>query len=71
MISSAIVFEDKVLFGSDDSNFYALNVETGQPEWIVETGARRSSPMVADGVVYFGGDDQLLRAVDAETGEKV
>ena len=72
IISSAIVFEDKVLFGSDDSNFYALNVETGQPEWIVETGGQvRSSPMVADGVVYFGGDDKLLRAVNAETGEEV
>ena len=72
IISSAIVFEDKVLFGSDDSNFYALNVENGQPEWIVETGGQvRSSPMVADGVVYFGGDDKLLRAVNAETGEEV
>ena len=37
VVSSAIAFGDRVRLGSGGDNFYALNIETGEPEWTVET----------------------------------
>ena len=64
--------DDKVLFGSDDGNFYALDAETGTTVWTFETGRQvRTSPLVADGVVYFGADDLFMSAVNIDDGEEV
>ena len=70
--SSAVVIENKVLFGSDDGNFYALDAETGTTVWTFETERQvRTSPLVADGVVYFGADDLFMSALDLDDGEVV
>ncbi len=70
--SSAVVVGDKVLFGSDDGNFYALDTETGDTVWTYEIGRQiRTSPLVADGVVYFGADDNAITAVNLADGEVV
>ena len=72
IVSSAAVMDGKVLFGSDDGLFYALDIETGKPVWTVETGRQvRTSPLVADGVVYFGADDSFMTAVNLADGEVV
>lgn len=71
--SSAVVIDDKVLFGSDNGDFYALDAETGTTVWTFDTGTGqvRTSPLVADGVVYFGADDGYMRALTLDDGEEL
>lgn len=71
IFSSAVVANNKVLFGSNDGNLYALDAETGRPVWtFLETGRPvRTSPSVADGVVYFGDDDGFISALNIGDGE--
>jgi predicted negative regulator of RcsB-dependent stress response len=60
-----------VFVGSDDTNLYAVDIETGSQQWAFETDAEiRSSPTVVDGTVFIGSDDDNLYAVDAETGSQ-
>ena len=69
--SSPAVVKDTVYFGSLDSNFYAVNRNTGTLKWKFQTKSRvASSPAVADGVVYFGSFDGSFYAVDAATGKQ-
>ena len=72
IISSAVLIENKVIFGSDDGNLYALDAETGATVWTFEVARPvRTSPLVADGVVYFGSDDGFMNAINVEDGEVV
>ena len=55
-----------VFVGSIDNNLYALSAETGEEQWVVETGsAVFSSPTVVDGTVFVGSADDNLYALDA------
>ncbi len=68
--TSAVVVEDKVLFGNDDGIFYALDAETGTTAWSFEaTRQIRVSPLAANGVVYFGDDNGYMSALNLEDGE--
>ena len=72
IFSSGVVAEDKVLFGSDDGFFYALDAETGTTAWKHKIGRQiRTSPLVADGIVYFGADDRSMYAINVSDGEVV
>ncbi len=65
-----VLVGDMVIFGSEDRNVYALDVETGALRWQQSTGAAVvSSPAAADGTVFIGSDDGALYALDAATGE--
>jgi len=66
---SPTVFDGTVYFGTKRSQVFAVDVTTGQQEWVFETEHPvRSAPTVVDGVVYVGGG--LLYAVDAATGDQ-
>jgi outer membrane protein assembly factor BamB len=71
--SSPTVLDGTVYVGSDDSNLYAVDADTGEREWVFGEPSRdvRSSPTVVDGTVYVGSHDSTLYAVNAETGDEL
>jgi outer membrane protein assembly factor BamB len=70
-LSSPVVVQGTVYFGSGDANVYALDSASGELRWKFETGdVVHASPAYANGVVYFGSWDSFLYAVDAATGKE-
>ena len=70
-LSSPVVVDSSVYFGSGDNNFYALDAGTGKLRWKFKTGGVvHSSPAYANGLLYFGSWDSVLYAVDASTGKE-
>jgi outer membrane protein assembly factor BamB len=70
-LSSPIVAQDAVYFGSGDGNLYAVDARTGELRWKFKTGdVVHSSPAYADGVVFFGSWDSYFYAVDATSGRE-
>jgi outer membrane protein assembly factor BamB len=70
-LSSPVVAEGAVYFGSGDGNVYAFETATGAPRWKFHTGdVVHASPAVAGGTVYFGSWDGLFYAVEAATGKE-
>jgi len=66
-----IVLGDTIYFGSDDGNFYALDVDSGYMRWVFKSGAEINSIPYADkDKVYFGSKDGKLYALLRETGEE-
>ncbi len=70
-LSSPVVAQDVVYFGSGDGNLYALDTSSGELRWKFPTGdVVHSSPAYADGVLYFGSWDSFFYAVEAATGKE-
>jgi outer membrane protein assembly factor BamB len=70
-LSSPVVVQGVVYFGSGDGNLYALDATSGELKWKFKTGdVVHSSPALADGVLYFGSWDSYFYAVDAATGKE-
>jgi outer membrane protein assembly factor BamB len=68
-LSSAVVAEGNVYFGSGDGNLYALDARSGELRWKFKTGdVVHASPAYAGGILYFGSWDSYFYAVDAKTG---
>jgi outer membrane protein assembly factor BamB len=68
-LSSPVVADGVVFFGSGDGNVYALDARTGTLRWKVQTGdVVHASPALADGVVYIGSWDSYFYAIDAASG---
>jgi outer membrane protein assembly factor BamB len=68
-LSSPVVADGAVYFGSGDGNVYAVDVATGEQRWNFKTGdVVHSSPAFAEGVLFFGSWDSYFYAVDAKTG---
>jgi outer membrane protein assembly factor BamB len=71
------VFEDLVIFGSEDRNVYAVDRASGKLRWQRETGgAVVSSPALAripggTTLVIIGSDDGAAYGLDAQTGAPV
>ena len=64
-LSSAVVADGGVYFGSGDGNLYALDAATGDLRWKFHTGdVVHASPAYAGGTLYFGSWDSLFYAVD-------
>ncbi|MCL2792279.1 MAG: PQQ-binding-like beta-propeller repeat protein [Spirochaetaceae bacterium] len=64
-----VVFQNTLYFGSSDSNFYALDLNTGFMRWVFETRAPVNSvPFVDNEKVYFGSTDGYIYAVYHKTG---
>jgi len=71
-LNPPVVIGDTIYFGSDDGNFYALDVESGYMRWVFKSGAEINSIPYADkDKVYFGCKDGKLYALSRETGEIV
>jgi outer membrane protein assembly factor BamB len=67
-----VVIGDTIYFGSDDGNFYALDVESGYMRWVFKSGAEINSIPYADkDQVYFGSKDGKLYALSRKTGEEI
>jgi eukaryotic-like serine/threonine-protein kinase len=70
VVSSPVLQDNVIYFGSDDGTIYAVEASTGKQLWKRATkGPVPSSPAVADGVVYAGSYDGNFYALDAKTGE--
>lgn len=69
IVSSPVIQDKTLYFGSDDGNIYAIDAETGRQVW--KTGTRgpvSATPAVANGIVYIGSYDGKFYALDAATG---
>ncbi|HJT79793.1 MAG TPA: PQQ-binding-like beta-propeller repeat protein [Chthoniobacterales bacterium] len=70
-LSSPVVVDKTVYFGSGDGHLYALDANSGDLKWKFKTGdVVHASPAYADGVVYVGSWDSYFYAVDATTGKE-
>jgi outer membrane protein assembly factor BamB len=70
-LNPPVVMGDTIYFGSDDGNFYALDVESGYMRWVFKSGAEINSIPYADkDKVYFGSKDGKLYALFRETGQE-
>ena len=71
-LSSPIVHDGKVYFGSSDHHVYALDAATGALVWAFEADdSVHASPAYGDGRIFFGTWGTKLYALDAETGAKL
>lgn len=70
-LSSPVVIQDAVYFGSGDGNLYALDANSGDLKWKFKTNdVVHASPAFADGVLFVGSWDSYFYAVDAKTGKE-
>lgn len=68
-LSSPLVHNGKVYFGSSDHHLYALDALTGELIWSFNAGdSIHSSPVYANNKIFFGTWGTRLYAVNAETG---
>jgi eukaryotic-like serine/threonine-protein kinase len=72
ILSTPVVSDGTIYFGSNDHNLYAVDAASGAQRWRFGTGGRvASSPAVAGGRVYFGSYDSNFYALDAASGALV
>jgi len=70
-LSSPVVWNGAVYFGSGDGNIYALHVDSGALKWKFKTGdVVHASPALADGTLFIGSWDSFFYAIDAESGQE-
>jgi outer membrane protein assembly factor BamB len=69
-LSSPVVANGVVYFGSGDGNVYAVDAAEGSLKWKFKTGdVVHASPAIADGTVFIGSWDSFFYALDASTGD--
>jgi outer membrane protein assembly factor BamB len=70
-ISSPVVWNGAVYFGSGDGNVYALDAASGKVSWKFKTGdVVHASPAISDGTLFIGSWDSYFYAVDTATGQE-
>ena len=70
--ASAVVGDGRVYFGSDDGEFYALNLADGKKIWEFDSKDPIEAPaLFLDGRVYFGNSFGKFYVLDAKTGIKL
>jgi len=70
-LSSPVVADGAVFFGSGDGHVYALSAADGQRRWTFDAGeVVHASPAVVDGVVYVGSWNSRFFALDARSGSE-
>ncbi len=69
VLSSPVIDQGTLYFGSGDGNVYAVDAETGVQKWMVTTrGAVDSTPALDQGLLFVASFDGGLYALDAATG---
>ncbi|MEX1120228.1 MAG: PQQ-binding-like beta-propeller repeat protein, partial [Candidatus Paceibacterota bacterium] len=74
--STPVLDADKVYFGSDNGNFWALNQDDGSVAWQYKVGFHPkgksifSAPALHNDTVYFGSYDGNVYALDTKTGKR-
>ena len=70
--SSANIYQDKILFGSQDGALYALNKQTGAFVWKHTTDDQiQCSVTVAKDKAFLAGCDSKLHVINLDTGKEV
>jgi outer membrane protein assembly factor BamB len=70
-LSSPVVWNGNVYFGSGDGNVYALGVDSGTLKWKFKTGdVVHASPAISEGILFVGSWDTYFYALDAATGKE-
>ncbi|HEX4877464.1 MAG TPA: PQQ-binding-like beta-propeller repeat protein, partial [Chitinophagaceae bacterium] len=76
VVSTPLLYEDKVIFGAWDRHLYALQRNTGSLAWKWNNGSsvRNFSPaacipVASDGVIYIVAPDRYISAIEASTGK--
>ena len=70
-LSSPVVANGTVFFGSGDSHVYALDAASGALKWKFKTGdVVHASPAFAGGTIFVGSWDTYFYALDASTGKE-
>jgi outer membrane protein assembly factor BamB len=68
-LSSPVVNDGVVYFGSSDTHIYALDIETGKKEWQHQTGGSvHSSPALYENSLIVGSWDSRIYSLDVRTG---
>lgn len=71
-ISPPAIMDGIAVFGSENGQLFALDLQTGKEKWVFDTGLFTSityAPSISDGTVYFGCDDGVIYALDFERGD--
>jgi outer membrane protein assembly factor BamB len=70
-LSSPVIWNGAVFFGSGDGNIYNLNAASGAVNWKFKTGdVVHASPAIANGTVFIGSWDSYFYALDVATGKE-
>jgi outer membrane protein assembly factor BamB/predicted phosphodiesterase len=76
VVSTALLYANKIIFGAWDLNLYALERSSGTLLWKWNNGSsvRNYSPaacipVAANGVIYIVAPDRYISAIDATTGK--
>lgn len=77
VVSKPLVYQGKVIFGSWDTNLYALNQKDGTLLWKWSNGRgvrhfapAMVNPVASDGVVYIVAPDKFITAIEVKTGKE-
>lgn len=72
ILSTPVIDEDRVYFGSEDSTWYALELGTGKVKWKLRTNAPiRSTPLVHGNRIYLSGGNGVLTCAEKVSGAVV
>ena len=70
-LSSPVVIDSAVYFGSGDGHVYRLDANTGELNWKFKTGdVVHASPAFADDTIFVGSWDSYFYAIDAKSGRE-
>jgi len=70
-LSSPVIWNGGVYFGSGDTNVYALDAASGNLKWKFKTGdVVHGSPAISNGNLYVGSWDSYFYALEAANGKE-
>jgi outer membrane protein assembly factor BamB len=71
-LSSPVVAEGRVYFGSSDERLYALDAKSGALQWAFKSGGMiHARPAIAGKALVFGSWDGAVYALDAASGKQL